>query len=58
MFRLVPLLVRADAQFGAGGELDDDVFKTEVGINLEKQIDKIRDFVLDLILGTENMRTV
>ena len=58
MLRLVPLCVGADPLIRPGGQLDNDVLETEIRVDLEKQIDKGRHLILDLVFGTENMRIV
>ena len=57
-FRLVPVRIRSDPLFRAGGQLDLHVVKAEVGIHRLQHHDKVRYLSLHLIFGTENVRVV
>ena len=44
--------------FRAGRELDDDLFKAEIAVDLEQQFNKCLGLGQHLVLGAENMRIV
>ena len=50
--------VAADAFFGAGGELVDDVVETKIFVNLLQQRGEGRDFRLNLVFGAKNVPVI
>ena len=55
---LVPLFVGADADLGAGRELDVELGEPGVVVDGREEPDELRAFLGDLVLGAEDMRVV
>ena len=58
LFGVVPLFVRADAFFGPGRKLDDDLLEAEIAIDRQDQLVDRDALVFELLFGAEDVRIV